>query len=87
MKSKEALEQICKHCEYYHQDMCYRAIAGCEEWHKLEKDLEILEIFEKGKKNYVGIPPTYDDKELTITIKKDNWNKIKQWVKGEKDGK
>lgn len=43
MKSKEALEKICLHCEHYKQDMCFRAIAGCEEWHKLEKDLEVLE--------------------------------------------
>lgn len=47
MTSKEALEKICLHCEHYHQDMCFRAIAGCEEWHKLEKDLEKLELYEK----------------------------------------
>ena len=46
------------------------------------KDLEVLDIFIKSKKDYVGIPPKYDDIELTITIKKDNWNKIKEWLDG-----
>ena len=68
MNSKEALEKICLHCEYYHQDMCFRAIAGCKEWHKLEKDLEILEILKKEFHITLYSAKEHYDKMNIITI-------------------
>lgn len=78
MTSKEALEKICLHCEHYHQDMCFRAIAGCEEWHKLEKDLEILAILKKYlkvKSLEIGI------EDIVICCENENdFKEIKEWL-------
>lgn len=92
MDDKELLEKICLHCEHYHQDMCYRAIAGCEEWHKLEKDLKILEIFKKElviEIEYNYLTEKYDvfiygergfGEKTKIVIDKDKGDLLKEWL-------
>ena len=80
MTSKEALERICLHCEHYHQGMCFRAIAGCEEWHKLEKDLKVLETL---RKNIAYVDIVKNQKatlEIVIRVKEEDRPKIKGWL-------
>lgn len=50
------------------------------------KDLEVLEILKNAKKiNWVGVPPLYEDVEFTITISKENKQKILNWLERKDD--
>ena len=99
MISKEALKNICLECEKEkgkNKTACpFRSISNdyCEEYEKIKKDLEVLEIlkrpiFNKAIHKYVLDAIFKGKKFITIAVPirgdNDDINKIKEWLENDK---
>ena len=82
MTNKEAIQVLKNHNNRKYELVNKRRYAVSV----IEQDLEILEILKNAKKiNWVGVPPLYEDVEFTITISKENKQKILNWLERKDD--
>ena len=97
MTSEEALKNICLECEKEkgkNKTACpFRSISNdyCEEYEKIKKDLEVLEILKRSIFNKEIYKYTLDEKlkgqkfmTIGIFIRGDDINEIKEWLENDK---
>ena len=92
MTSKEALKNICLECEKEkgkNKTACpFRSISNdyCEEYEKIKKDLEILEILKKHIEINMYGTDSRDKKAIDLLIFEDdeNFNTINNYISKQK---
>ena len=97
MTSKEDLKSICLECEMEkgkNKTACpFRSISNdhCEEYEKIEKDLEALEVLKRSisdkERFQYALNKTGRGKKvlmMALTIKGDDIKQIKEWLENDK---
>ena len=88
VKEEQWLENICHKCNLSFENGCvYRGNNYCENYKKLKRDLEVLEIFKKNtdvellkaNENAPIFATILRIKPLTNTIDKE-YQKVKEWL-------